>query len=97
MAFANGMSGKVDLSSRLFGSVFEPLRDPSLFSQVRLDEYGAVCWPNGADLAPDEQSFLAPNPILFSRRKFHAPVFQVVKHRYQVAQAAAQSVQLPHG
>ena len=51
--FANGTSGKIDLSSRLFGLVFEPLRDPALFSQVRVDEYGAVCWPNGADLAPD--------------------------------------------
>jgi len=51
--FANGTSGKIDLSSRLFGPAFEPLRDPALFSQVRVDEYGAVCWPNGADLAPD--------------------------------------------
>ncbi len=53
VVFADGTSGMVDLSSRLFGSVFEPLRDPALFSQVRVDEYGAVCWPNGADLAPD--------------------------------------------
>ncbi|MDQ6666467.1 MAG: DUF2442 domain-containing protein [Acidobacteriota bacterium] len=53
VAFADGSSGYVDLSSRLFGPVFEPLRDLDLFSQVRIDEYGAVCWPNGADLAPD--------------------------------------------
>ncbi|MEP7354409.1 MAG: DUF2442 domain-containing protein [Acidobacteriota bacterium] len=51
--FDDGTSGKVDLASRLFGPVFEPLRDPLLFSQVRVDEYGAICWPNGADLAPD--------------------------------------------
>ncbi|MFN0106028.1 MAG: DUF2442 domain-containing protein [Bryobacteraceae bacterium] len=51
VTFANGASGNVDLSSRLFGPVFEPLRDPALFSQARVDEYGAVCWPNGADLA----------------------------------------------
>jgi hypothetical protein len=53
VAFADGTSGKIDLSPRLFGPVFEPLRDPVMFSQVRIDEYGAVCWPNGADLAPD--------------------------------------------
>lgn len=53
VAFVDGTSGTVDLSCRLFGPVFEPLRDPALFSQVRVDEYGAVCWPNGADLAPD--------------------------------------------
>ncbi len=53
VVFADATSGTVDLSSRLFGPVFEPLRDPALFSQVRVDDYGAVCWPNGADLAPD--------------------------------------------
>ncbi len=51
--FDDGMKGEVDLSARLFGPVFEPLRDPLLFAEVRVDEYGAVCWPNGADLAPD--------------------------------------------
>jgi hypothetical protein len=51
--FDDGRSGEVDLSARLFGTVFEPLRDPLLFAQVRVDEYGTVCWPNGADLAPD--------------------------------------------
>ena len=51
--FDNGANGTVDLSSRLFGPVFEPLRDMLLFARVRVDEYGAVCWPNGADLAPD--------------------------------------------
>jgi tRNA U34 5-methylaminomethyl-2-thiouridine-forming methyltransferase MnmC len=51
LLFDNGTSGIVDLSSRPFGPVFEPLRDPRLFSQVRVDEYGAICRPNGADLA----------------------------------------------
>jgi hypothetical protein len=37
----------------LFDDGFEPLRDPLLFARARVDEYGAVCWPNGADLAPD--------------------------------------------
>lgn len=35
------------------GPVFEPLKDESLFNQVSVDEFGAPCWPNGADLAPD--------------------------------------------
>ena len=51
--FNDGAYGKVDLSDRLFGPMFEPLLDPHLFNQVQVDEYGAVCWPNGADLAPD--------------------------------------------
>lgn len=51
--FADGLSGEVDLSDRLFGPVFEPLLEPALFRQVRVDEFGAIAWPNGADLAPD--------------------------------------------
>ena len=51
--FEDGTSGEVDLSARLFGPMFEPLRDMDLFNQVRVDEFGAPSWPNGADLAPD--------------------------------------------
>ncbi len=51
--FMDGKCGTVSLSERLFGPVFEPLKDPALFSKVMVDEFGAVCWPNGADLAPD--------------------------------------------
>ena len=51
--FADGLRGVVDLSERLFGPMFAPLKDPELFAQVRVDEFGAICWPNGADLAPD--------------------------------------------
>lgn len=51
--FSDGLIGEVDLSERLFGSVFEPLKDRRLFEQVSVDEFGAIYWPNGADLAPD--------------------------------------------
>lgn len=51
--FSDGTAGEVDLSERLFGPVFLPLRDEALFRRVTLDEFGAPCWPNGADLAPD--------------------------------------------
>jgi hypothetical protein len=51
--FSDGVSGEIDLSMRLFGSMFEPLKDPSFFAKVHIDEFGAPCWPNGADLAPD--------------------------------------------
>jgi hypothetical protein len=53
IVFADGRTVTVALGDRLFGPVFEPLRDPGLFRQVTVDPYGAVCWPNGADLAPD--------------------------------------------
>lgn len=53
LKFEDGVSGEVVIADRLFGPVFEPLRDPSLFARVSIDEFGVVCWPNGADLAPD--------------------------------------------
>jgi len=53
VGFEDGVSGEVDLSDRLFGPVFEPLKEEALFSQVGIDEFGVICWPNGADLAPD--------------------------------------------
>jgi hypothetical protein len=48
-------SGIVDLGPHLsFRGVFEPLKDPAYFAQVRVDpELGSVVWPNGADLDPD--------------------------------------------
>ncbi|TMJ59776.1 MAG: DUF2442 domain-containing protein [Alphaproteobacteria bacterium] len=51
--FRDGVSGTIDLSGELYGEVFRPLRDEAFFRQVKVDEFGAVAWPNGADLAPD--------------------------------------------
>ena len=53
VTFEDGVQGEVDLSDRLYGPVFEPLADYTVFSQVAIDEFGVICWPNGADLAPD--------------------------------------------
>ena len=52
--FADGVQGEVDLSQELDGEMFEPLRDPQLFKQLKLDaDTHTVVWPNGADLAPE--------------------------------------------
>lgn len=54
LRFEDGTEGQVDLSSELYGEVFEPLRDPAFFSQVRVNaDTGTVEWPNGADFAPE--------------------------------------------
>jgi uncharacterized protein DUF2442 len=55
--FVDGTCGEVWLrsfleSSRVSGTIFEPLRDPEIFRQARV-ELGAITWPNGADFAPD--------------------------------------------
>lgn len=51
--FDDGTAGEIDLIDRLFGPVFEPLHDESEFKKVMVDEFGAIAWPCGADLAPD--------------------------------------------
>ena len=54
LKFNDDLEGIVDLSKELWGSMFEPLKDLSLFSQVKLDsELDTITWPNGADLAPE--------------------------------------------
>ena len=51
--FDDGVEGEIDLGDRLFGPVFEPLHDENEFKMVSVDEFGAIVWPCGADLAPD--------------------------------------------
>ena len=52
--FNDGSEAEVDLSDQLDGPVFEPLRDPRVFAQFRLDpDIHTLVWPTGADLAPE--------------------------------------------
>lgn len=53
VVFSDGLHGTVSLKDRLFGPIFEPLQDPVFFQKAAVDEFGVICWPNGADLAPD--------------------------------------------
>jgi len=55
LRFEDGVEGVVDLAPHLgFRGVFEPLKDPAYFAQVRVDpELGTVVRPNGADVDPD--------------------------------------------
>ena len=54
LKFRDGTAGEIDLTSVLWGPVFEPLRDPEEFKQFRIDEdFHTLVWPNGADLAPE--------------------------------------------
>lgn len=54
LLFNNGQAGEINLEAELWGTMFKPLKDQSLFARVTVDqELGTIVWPNGADLAPE--------------------------------------------
>ena len=54
LRFADGAEGDVDLSQELYGEMFEPLKDIEIFKQFSIHpEFHTLCWPNGADIAPE--------------------------------------------
>jgi hypothetical protein len=55
LMFSDGLVGDVDLSHLCDrGGVFESLRDPSCFVEMRVNpETGTITWPSGGDLAPE--------------------------------------------
>ena len=55
LTFEGGERREIDLGPILsFKGVFEPLRDPDYFRQVRINpDVGTIVWPNNADICPD--------------------------------------------
>jgi len=52
--FSDGTEGDVDMSQELYGEMFDPLKDLSTFKQFTIHpEFHTLCWPNGADIAPE--------------------------------------------
>ncbi len=60
VSFNNGRKGVADLIGALKGSMFESLKNKSVFSSFTVDEeLETIVWPNGADLAPEYIYFQA--------------------------------------
>ncbi|MBK6863861.1 MAG: DUF2442 domain-containing protein [Ideonella sp.] len=54
LRFSDGAEGEVDLTSELYGEVFEPLKAPEYFKSFRVDPgLHTLVWPNGADFTPE--------------------------------------------
>jgi len=52
--FADGTEGEVDFGDELYGEMFEPLKNVAFFRQFTVHpEFHTLCWPNGADIAPE--------------------------------------------
>lgn len=53
VVFSDNAEQTIDLEPMLFGPIYGPLREPSLFRSVEVDaEVGTIVWPNGADFDP---------------------------------------------
>ena len=52
LSFNDGAEGEIDLTSELYGEVFEPLKDKSFFKSFSLEGH-TLSWSNGADFAPE--------------------------------------------
>ena len=52
LRFNTGLRKTVDFSHWLKGPVFEPLRNRAEFRKFFIAG-GSVCWPSGADIAPE--------------------------------------------
>jgi hypothetical protein len=65
LTFSNGTVKRLNLERWLYGEVFEPLRDPAIFAQMRLEPGDiTISWPNGADLAPEFLYELEPEAVV---------------------------------
>ena len=62
LSFNDGAEGEIDLSSELYGEVFEPLKDLAFFQSFAVEGH-TLSWSNGADFAPE---FLRENITMTS-------------------------------
>jgi hypothetical protein len=61
LTFNDGTKKCVNLKPLLRGPIFQPLKTAEFFNSVKLDTTcGTVCWPNGADFAPEALHALKP-------------------------------------
>jgi hypothetical protein len=74
LTYANGVEREIDLEPHLQGPIFEPIRnDPALFAQVQIDEVGdTICWPNGADIAPETLYYEGEPPWVAKSKPVHS-------------------------
>ena len=58
LTFDDLKKGRVDVRPYLGKGIFKSLIDKKKFRQMKVNaELGTICWPNGADIAPDSLYF----------------------------------------
>jgi len=53
LTFDDGLTKIINLKPVLFGEIYSPLRNLTMFNEVKVDpEVFTIVWPNGADFEP---------------------------------------------
>lgn len=68
VTFTDGKTRIIDFRKDLEGPIFAPLKDLTLFRQVKV-EAGTLVWPNGADVCPDALYYEGTPPWANGRLK----------------------------
>jgi hypothetical protein len=54
LTFSDGVEKTVDLSTLMFGPVYQEIMEKGMFEDFVVDpNIGTLVWPNGADIAPE--------------------------------------------
>jgi hypothetical protein len=53
VSYSDGVEGAVDLNHLAHQGVFQAWDSNNLFSQVHIDDYGAIAWNDDIDICPD--------------------------------------------
>lgn len=56
----DGRKGLINIEHLLKGKIYEPVRDSRYFVLAEIDDFGSICWPNGADIAIETLVELLP-------------------------------------
>ena len=52
LSFNDGSQGEIDLSTELYGEIFQPMKNIDFFKSFTLEGH-TLFWENGADFAPE--------------------------------------------
>jgi hypothetical protein len=84
--FADGTSQTIDFLPILKGQLYGPLRNPTVFDQVRIDpEVHTLVWPNGADF----------DPAILHNWPESSPALKTMADKWEPAKPESDSVRNP--
>lgn len=98
LTFEDKTEKLVDLSSHLYGEIFEPLKNKSNFKKFKVNEdTDTIEWENGADMSPDflykiGKDFTKPIQSISDKKFKKSPLKRHAKSSISSSSAARSSI-----